>query len=109
MERERRFTGNGRQRIAALDLAGFAAAVLHRAGVASVNARLARAEDLFRQLKSLPPAAGHAEILYPGELEVRSEERACLEGIAPPTETQANLGQIACASGLAPPIMRTHG
>jgi LDH2 family malate/lactate/ureidoglycolate dehydrogenase len=69
----------------------------------------ARAEDLIRQLKSVPPAAGHAEVLYPGEQEARSEERARLEGIALPAETLADLEQIARTAGIAAPVMRTHG
>lgn len=69
----------------------------------------ARAEELIRQLKSVPPAAGHAEVLYPGEQEARSEERTRLAGIALAAETLVDLEQIARAAGIAAPVASTHG
>jgi LDH2 family malate/lactate/ureidoglycolate dehydrogenase len=68
----------------------------------------ARAEDLIGQLKSVPPTAGHAEVLYPGEQEARSEERTRLEGIALPAETMADLEQIARIAGIPAPRVRNH-
>ena len=69
----------------------------------------ARAEELIRQLKSVPPAAGYAEVLYPGEQEARSDERARLAGIALTAEALANLEQIARDTGIAAPVASTHG
>jgi LDH2 family malate/lactate/ureidoglycolate dehydrogenase len=69
----------------------------------------ARAEELISQLKSVPPATGHAEIMYPGEPEARAEHRALLEGIGLPAETLAGLEQIARATGIALPGFRSHG
>ena len=61
----------------------------------------ARAEELIRQLKSVPAAPGCGEVLYPGEPEARFEERARLEGIALPDKTLADLEQIARITGIA--------
>jgi len=69
----------------------------------------ARAEELIGQLKSVPPAAGHAEVLYPGEPEARSEAKAMREGIALPSATLAGLEQIAHATGIALPVTCADG
>jgi LDH2 family malate/lactate/ureidoglycolate dehydrogenase len=59
-----------------------------------------RMEKLIAQIKSVPRAKGVEEIFYPGEVEVRNEQRNCAAGIELPADTLADLRRIARDSGL---------
>jgi LDH2 family malate/lactate/ureidoglycolate dehydrogenase len=56
------------------------------------------------ELKSVPLAQGFDEIVYPGELEARSEERNRAEGILLPEDTRADLRKLADAFGVPAPF-----
>ena len=55
-----------------------------------------------RYLKETPPAEGFGEVLYPGELEHRTEERRSREGIPIEEETWGRLAKVADRFGLSP-------
>jgi LDH2 family malate/lactate/ureidoglycolate dehydrogenase len=59
-------------------------------------------EAFVRYLKATPPAEGFEEVLYPGEIEYRTEQRRRREGIPIEAATWARLGQIATRFGLTP-------
>ncbi|MBI4504772.1 MAG: Ldh family oxidoreductase [Chloroflexi bacterium] len=54
-----------------------------------------------RYLKETPPAEGFAEVLYPGEIEYRTEQRRRQEGIAVEDDTWQRVSAIAERFGLA--------
>jgi LDH2 family malate/lactate/ureidoglycolate dehydrogenase len=54
-----------------------------------------RTEALIRELKATLLAEGHDEIVYPGELEARSEVRLRREGLVLPADTLADLAKLA--------------
>jgi LDH2 family malate/lactate/ureidoglycolate dehydrogenase len=60
----------------------------------------ARMERLVDQLKAVPRAEGVAEILYPGELEDRSEARNRREGLELPDQTLADLARLGRETGV---------
>jgi uncharacterized oxidoreductase len=59
-------------------------------------------EAFVHYLKATPPAEGFAEVLYPGEIEYRTEQRRRREGIPIEDATWARLGQVGTRFGLAP-------
>ena len=59
-----------------------------------------RMTQLVDGLKSVPLAEGFEEILYPGELESRAEERGLREGLRLPEQTLADLARRATEFGL---------
>jgi LDH2 family malate/lactate/ureidoglycolate dehydrogenase len=59
-------------------------------------------EGFVRYLKATPPADGFEEVLYPGEIEYRTEQRRRREGIPIEAATWARLGQIGTRFGLTP-------
>jgi LDH2 family malate/lactate/ureidoglycolate dehydrogenase len=52
-------------------------------------------EQLIEEVKSVPLAEGFDEVLYPGELEDRSQARLQREGIDLPESTRAELERLA--------------
>lgn len=59
--------------------------------------------DFVKYLKETPPAAGFQEVLYPGEIEHRTEQRRRREGIPIEDETWRQLTALAEASGIRVP------
>jgi LDH2 family malate/lactate/ureidoglycolate dehydrogenase len=59
-----------------------------------------RMERLIAELKAVPLAQGFEEIVYPGELEARSESRHRAEGLILPADTHADLQKLAGEFGL---------
>jgi LDH2 family malate/lactate/ureidoglycolate dehydrogenase len=55
----------------------------------------ARMEKLIAELKSVPLAKGFEEVFYPGEIEIRTEERHLQEGLQLPEQTLASLAKLA--------------
>ena len=51
-------------------------------------------------LKATPPAEGFAEVLYPGELEYRTEQRRRAEGIPVEEATWVQVAEVAKRFGL---------
>jgi len=62
----------------------------------------AEVEAFVKYLKATPPAEGFAEVLYPGEIEYRTEQRRRREGIPIEESTWNRLGAIGSRFGLAP-------
>ena len=62
-----------------------------------------RAEELIRDLKSVPPASGVDAIYYPGEQEARSDRLLRGAGITLPATTAAELTELAASLALEPP------
>jgi uncharacterized oxidoreductase len=62
----------------------------------------AEVEAFVRYLKATPPAEGFEEVLYPGEIEYRTEQRRRREGIPIEAATWTRLGEIATRFGLSP-------
>ena len=60
----------------------------------------ARMEKLIAELKSVPLAKGFGEIFYPGEIEIRNEERHVRDGVQLPDQTLVSLAKLARESGL---------
>ncbi|CAN5352233.1 Ldh family oxidoreductase [soil metagenome] len=60
-----------------------------------------RMETLIGELKSVPLAEGHQEILYPGELEARNEAINRRDGLLLPDDTLADLAKAAREMGVA--------
>jgi LDH2 family malate/lactate/ureidoglycolate dehydrogenase len=63
----------------------------------------ARMEAWIARLKASPPAAGAAEVLYPGEGEARAEARHRAEGLVLAEATRAALAAEAARCGVALP------
>lgn len=61
----------------------------------------ARMERLIEELKSVPLAEGHDEILYPGELEARNEAANRRDGLLLPDDTLADLATAGREMGVA--------
>src|SRR5262247_803537 len=59
-------------------------------------------EAFVKYLKATPPADGFAEVLYPGEIEYRTEQRRRREGIPIEESTWNRLGSIGTRFGLGP-------
>jgi uncharacterized oxidoreductase len=65
-------------------------------------------EAFVRYLKATPPAEGFDEVLYPGEIEHRTEQRRRRGGIPIEEATWRRLGEIATRFGIAAPrVMST--
>jgi LDH2 family malate/lactate/ureidoglycolate dehydrogenase len=62
----------------------------------------AEVEAFVRYLKATPPAEGFAEVLYPGEIEHRTEQRRRREGIPIEDATWVRLGEVAARFGISP-------
>jgi uncharacterized oxidoreductase len=62
--------------------------------------------DFVKYLKETPPAEGFKEVLYPGEIEYRTEQQRRREGIPIEEQTWGQLTALAAASGLAIPPSR---
>jgi LDH2 family malate/lactate/ureidoglycolate dehydrogenase len=62
--------------------------------------------DFVKYVKDTPPAEGFKEVLYPGELEHRTEQQRRREGIPIEDETWRQLTGLAEASGVAMPPAR---
>jgi LDH2 family malate/lactate/ureidoglycolate dehydrogenase len=62
----------------------------------------AEVEAFVRYLKATPPAEGFAEVLYPGEIEHRTEQRRRREGISIEDATWVRLGEVAARFGISP-------
>ena len=60
----------------------------------------ARIEKLIAELKSVPLAKGFDEIFYPGEIEIRNEERNLRDGVQLPDQTLVSLAKLAQETGL---------
>ncbi|MBV8575018.1 MAG: Ldh family oxidoreductase, partial [Acetobacteraceae bacterium] len=60
----------------------------------------ARTEDYIAELKSVPLAQGFDEIVYPGELEARSEAKNRADGLLLPADTLADLQKLAGEFGV---------
>jgi uncharacterized oxidoreductase len=56
--------------------------------------------DFVQYLKDTPPAEGFSEVLYPGELEYRTEQRRRAEGIPVEEETWGQVAKVAERFGL---------
>jgi uncharacterized oxidoreductase len=61
----------------------------------------AEIEAFVRYLKATPPAEGFDEVLYPGEIEYRTEQRRRREGIPIEEATWKRLGEIATRFGIS--------
>jgi uncharacterized oxidoreductase len=62
--------------------------------------------EFVAYVKDTPPAEGFPEVLYPGEIEYRTEQRRRREGIAIEDETWRQLTALAEAAGVALPPTR---
>jgi LDH2 family malate/lactate/ureidoglycolate dehydrogenase len=62
--------------------------------------------EFVKYIKETPPAEGFKEVLYPGEIEYRTEQQRRREGIPIEDETWRQLTGLAAASGLAIPPSR---
>ena len=60
----------------------------------------ARMEKLIAEIKSVPLAKGFDEIFYPGEIEIRNEERHLRDGVQLPEQTLVSLANLARETGL---------
>jgi len=60
-------------------------------------------EAFVRYLKATPPADGFDEVLYPGEIEYRTEQRRRHTGIPIEEATWRRLGEIATRFGISTP------
>ncbi len=60
-------------------------------------------EAFVRYLKATPPADGFDEVLYPGEIEYRTEQRRRQAGIPIEETTWRRLGEIATRFGISTP------
>jgi len=63
-----------------------------------------RMEKYIAELKSVPLAQGFDEIVYPGELEARSETKNRAEGLQLPADTLADLQKLAAEFGVPAPF-----
>ncbi|SEB68152.1 Malate/lactate/ureidoglycolate dehydrogenase, LDH2 family [Paramicrobacterium humi] len=66
----------------------------------------ARVAELIAQTKSVPRAAGVAEIFVPGEIEARAEERSRTVGVTLPQKTADDLARLARECGVTAPWER---
>lgn len=62
--------------------------------------------EFVAYIKDTPPAEGFSEVLYPGEIEYRTEQRRRREGIPIEDETWRQLTALAEAAGVAIPAAR---
>jgi len=71
--------------------------------VAEFNARM---EQLIAELKSVPLAAGHEAIYYPGELESLNEQRHQRDGLRLPAGVTVELARLAQQAGVDAGFLR---
>lgn len=69
--------------------------------LAEFNARM---ERLIAELKAVPLAQGHDEVVYPGEIEARNDARHRVDGILLPDDTLADLKKLGDARGIPLPF-----
>jgi uncharacterized oxidoreductase len=62
--------------------------------------------EFVKYIKETPPAEGFTEVLYPGEIEHRTEQQRRREGIPIEDETWGQLTALAAGAGLAIPTSR---
>ena len=62
--------------------------------------------DFVQYIKETPPAEGFKEVLYPGEIEYRTEQQRRREGIPIEDETWRQLTGLAEAAGILIPQVR---
>jgi uncharacterized oxidoreductase len=62
--------------------------------------------EFVKYIKETPPAEGFTEVLYPGEIEHRTEQQRRREGIPIEDETWGQLTALATGAGLAIPTSR---
>ncbi|WP_183192024.1 Ldh family oxidoreductase [Ancylobacter tetraedralis] len=74
---------------------------LNIAAFQSLEAFGERMEQLIAELKAVPLAKGYDEIVYPGELEARNDERNRHDGLSLPDDTMRDLSKLAEAFGCA--------
>ena len=60
-----------------------------------------RMEDFIGQLKGVPPAPGHEEVFYPGEIEAAHDARQRREGLLLAEDTVVSLKRIGEETGLS--------
>jgi LDH2 family malate/lactate/ureidoglycolate dehydrogenase len=60
----------------------------------------AKVDEIIREIKSCPPALGYTEVLIPGEIEYRIEQKRSKEGIPLDEETWKNLEKLCQKFGL---------
>ena len=76
---------------------------LHVAAFDTLEAFTARVDETVRRIRALPPAAGSARVILPGELEhLRAQEHQA-HGIPLPSDAVAEMARTASLLGLAPP------
>ena len=59
-----------------------------------------RMEQLVAEVRSVPPAQGFDEVLYPGELEARAAREHLHQGLPLPRRTLDDLRRLAAATGV---------
>jgi len=62
-----------------------------------------RVDQTVRRIRALPPAAGSARVILPGELEHQRAQDYQANSIALPSDAVAEIARIAALLGLAPP------
>jgi uncharacterized oxidoreductase len=62
--------------------------------------------EFVKYIKETPPAEGFKEVLYPGEIEYRTEQQRRRDGIPIEEETWRQLTELAAASDLPIPPSR---
>jgi LDH2 family malate/lactate/ureidoglycolate dehydrogenase len=62
--------------------------------------------EFVKYVKDTPPAEGFKEVLYPGEIEYRTEQQRRRDGIPIEDETWRQLTALATTAGLAIPSSR---
>ncbi len=72
-------------------------------GLMPTDAFTARIEGFVEEMRAVPRREGVAEILMPGEIEVRCEDRYQREGIPIEAPILAEIGRIAERYGVSPP------
>ena len=60
-----------------------------------------RMEDFIAELKAVPPAQGHEQVFYPGEIEAANDARQRREGLLLAEDTVAGLRKIGEETGLS--------
>lgn len=76
---------------------------LHVEAFEPLEAFTTRVDEAIRRIRALPPAAGAARALLPGELEYRRAQEYESHGIPLPSDAVAELARTAALLDLAPP------
>ena len=69
----------------------------------TLEAFTGRVDEAVRRIRALPPAAGSARVILPGELERLRAQDYQAHGIPLPSDAVAEIGRTASLLGLAPP------